>query len=70
MRAASLANFAALAVAVAAAPAGAAPYEAFIEVDDQADLEDLRAAGAIRQDTYDELIALLEGGVELALADR
>jgi len=59
-----------LGVLAAAAPASAAPYEAFIEVDDQADLEDLRVAGVISQDSYDELLALLEGGVDLSLADR
>ncbi len=39
-------------------------------MDDQADLEDLRVAGVISQDSYDELLALLEGGVDLSLADR
>lgn len=59
-----------LAVAAAARPAGATPYETFIDVDDQADLEDLLAAGDITQDTFDELLELLEVGVDLSTADR
>jgi len=59
-----------LAVAAAAAPAAATPYESFLDVDDQADLEDLLAAGDITQDTYDELLDLLDTGVDLSTADR
>jgi len=58
------------AAAAAAGPAAATPYEAFLEIEDQADLDDLLAAGDISQDTHDELLALLEVGVDLSLADR
>jgi hypothetical protein len=64
------ATYALLAVAAAAGPAGATPYETFIEVEDQADLEDLLAAGDLTRDTYTELLALLEVGVDLSRADR
>jgi hypothetical protein len=64
------ATYALLTVAVAAAPAGATPYETFVDIDDQADLEDLLAAGDITQDTYDELLDLLGTGVDLSTADR
>jgi hypothetical protein len=64
------ATLALLALAAAAPPAAAAPYERLVDVEDQADLEDLRAAGDITQDTYDELLTLLEAGVDLSLADR
>ncbi|HWO17694.1 MAG TPA: hypothetical protein VNO30_02925 [Kofleriaceae bacterium] len=66
--AACLAALAAL--AAVAGRAAATPYEAFIEVEDQADLEDLLAAGDLTQDTYTELLALLEVGVDLSRADR
>jgi hypothetical protein len=59
-----------LAVAVAARAADATPYEAFIEIEDQADLEDLWAAGDLTEDTYEELLELLEAGVDLSTADR
>lgn len=59
-----------LAVAAAARPAAATPYETFVDAADQADLEDLRAAGDLTQDTYEELLALLETGVDLEAADR
>lgn len=55
---------------LAAGPVFATPYETFIDVDDQADLEDLLAAGDISQDTFNELLDLLEVGVDLATADR
>ena len=51
-------------------PAAATPYESFIDVDDQADLEDLLAAGDITQDTFTELLELLGSGVDLTTADR
>lgn len=69
MRAALPAALAALALA-AARPAAATPLEAFIDVEDQADLEDLLAAGDLTRDTYDELLELLEAGVDLETADR
>ncbi len=59
-----------LAVAIAAAPAAATPYETFVDIEDQADLEDLLAAGDLTQETYDELLDLLEVGVDLSTADR
>ncbi len=63
--------FAALIALVAAArPATATPYETFIDVNDQADLDDLLAAGDITTDTYDELLELLSNGVDLSTADR
>ncbi|MDB4960361.1 MAG: hypothetical protein JWP01_360, partial [Myxococcales bacterium] len=67
MRAAVLAS---LAVLVVARPAGAIPYETFIDVTDQSELEDLLAAQDISQDTYDELLDLLERGVDLNTAQR
>src|SRR5678815_5591740 len=53
-----------------ARPASATPYETFIDVDDQSDLEDLLAAGDLTQDTFDELLDLLQNGVDLNTADR
>ncbi|MEJ7596717.1 MAG: hypothetical protein WKG01_02305 [Kofleriaceae bacterium] len=48
----------------------ATPYETFIDIDDQQDLEDLLASGDITTDTYDELLELLNSGVDLNTADR
>ena len=53
-----------------ARPAAATPYETFVDVADQADLEDLFAAGDITQDTFEELLELLSAGVDLNTADR
>lgn len=50
--------------------AHAIPYETFIDIDDEADLQDLLAAGTITDDTYNELLDLLTRGVDLAKADR
>ena len=58
------------AVLLAPRPAAAIPYETFIDVSDQADLEDLLASNDITQDTYDELLDLLSRGVNLNEADR
>ncbi len=55
---------------VSARPAAAIPYETFIDIDDQSDLEDLLASGDISQDTYDQLLDLLSRGVDLATATR
>ena len=55
---------------VMARAAQATPYETFIDVDDQQDLEDLLASGDITTDTYDELLELLNSGVDLNTADR
>ena len=53
-----------------ASPAHAIPYETFVDVDDEGDLQDLLAAGTITQDTFDELLDLLNQGVDLTKADR
>lgn len=50
--------------------AAAIPYETFIDINDQADLEDLLASGDISDDTYEELLDLLGTGVDLNTADR
>lgn len=59
-----------LLAALAAGPASATPYETFIDIEDQGDLEDLLAAGDITPDTFDELLDLLGAGVDLSTADR
>src|SRR5690242_7179746 len=51
-------------------PAHAIPYESFIDVDDEGDLQDLLSSGEITQDTFDELLDLLENGVDLNEASR
>lgn len=50
--------------------AEATPYETFVDISDQADLEDLFAAGDITQDTFEELLNLLNAGIDLNEADR
>jgi len=50
--------------------AAAIPYETFIDVEDEADLQDLLSAQDITQDTFDELLDLLQNGVDLNTADR
>ena len=67
MRAAFLAVLVTL---LAAQPAYAIPYETFIDINDQADLEDLLASQDISQETYDQLLDLLERGVDLSSANR
>ncbi len=59
-----------LAVLLGTRTAGAIPYETFIDIDDQSDLEDLLASQDISQDTYDQLLDLLSRGVDLATANR
>lgn len=62
-----------LALAVLVAVAGSAratPYETFVDIETQADLDDLVASGDITTDTYDELLELLTNGVDLNTADR
>lgn len=54
----------------AVSPAAATPYETFVDVEDEADLQDLLAAGTLTEDTYNELIELLGRGVDLNSADR
>jgi len=67
VRAAVLATLAAL---LGARTAAATPYETFIDISDQSELEDLLAAQDISQDTYDELLDLLQRGVDLSTAER
>jgi len=67
VRAAVLATLAAL---LGARTAAATPYETFIDISDQSELEDLLAAQDISQDTYDELLDLLQRGVNLSTAER
>src|SRR5262245_58013577 len=55
---------------VTATPVHATPYETFVDIEDQSDLDDLLAAGHITSDTYDELLELLTSGVDLNSADR
>lgn len=66
----ALAVVVSLASASAPGTAVATPYETFIDVDDQQQLDDLLAAGDITQDTYEELLDLLSNGVDLSTADR
>jgi hypothetical protein len=60
----------ALLFVMSASLAHATPYETFVDIEDQADLDDLLAAGDITTDTYDELLDLLTNGVDLNSADR
>lgn len=57
-------------VALAPAVARAAPYEAFIDVDDEDDLLELNTGGDISAETYETLIELLRRGVNLNTAPR
>ncbi|MCA9657532.1 MAG: helix-hairpin-helix domain-containing protein [Myxococcales bacterium] len=50
--------------------AAAAPYETFIDVDDEEDLQDLNAAGDITGETYETLVELMRRGVDLNEATR
>lgn len=59
-----------LAVLLGTRPAAAIPYETFIDIDDQSDLDDLFASQDISQETYDQLIDLLARGIDLASANR
>jgi hypothetical protein len=59
-----------VALVVHIAPAAATPYEAFIDIETEADLEDLLATGQITTETYGALYALLERGVDLNSAGR
>lgn len=54
----------------ATATASATPYEVFVDVDEEGDLQDLFAAGTLTDDTYNELLDLLGRGVDLNTADR
>lgn len=68
----ALAPALALAPVLALAPsrAEAAPYETFIDVDDEEDLQDLNAAGDISGETYETLVELMRRGVDLNSASR
>ncbi len=59
-----------LAALLVASTAHAIPYETFIDVDDEEDLNDLLSSNSIDQDTYDEVLDLLEQGVDLNTASR
>lgn len=59
-----------LVLACAVQQAQATPYETFVDVDEEGDLQDLLAAGILTEDTYNELIDLLGRGVDLSSADR
>ncbi|MCB9567130.1 MAG: hypothetical protein H6710_07965 [Myxococcales bacterium] len=54
----------------APATAAAAPYETFIDVDDEEDLQDLNNAGDISGETYETLVELMRRGVDLNEATR
>ncbi len=54
----------------AARDAHATPYETFIDINDQADLEDLLVSGDITETTYQELLDLVETGINLDTANR
>lgn len=68
----SVARVAAALVAAVGAlrSASAVPYETFIDIEDEADLQDLLDAHSIGQDAFDELRELLHSGVDLDAADR
>ena len=55
---------------LAAAPAAATPYEAFISIDTEEDLYDLHATGQIDDDTLTTLVELYQRGVDLNRANR
>ncbi len=59
-----------LGLVLASSPAFAIPYETFVDIDDEADLQDLLISADITQDTFDELLDLLDRGVDLNTADR
>jgi len=56
--------------ALAPITAAAAPYETFIDVDDEEDLQDLNATGDITGETYETLVELMRRGVDLNDASR
>ncbi len=65
-------KFAAVLVASLALPsvAHAIPLETFIDIDDEGDLQDLLVAQDITQDTFDQLLDLLDRGVDINAASR
>lgn len=65
-----LAPAALAALALAPAAARAAPYETFVDVDDEDDLLELSTAGDISGETFDTLVELLRRGVDLNKASR
>lgn len=60
----------AAALAAGVGTAAAAPYEAFIDVESQEDLDDLLAIGTISSDTHGVLTELMARGVDLSRASR
>jgi hypothetical protein len=56
--------------AAAASTARATPYEAFIDIENEDDLDDLLATGQIEPETYEALRTLLDRGVDLDTASR
>jgi hypothetical protein len=60
----------AAAVLSVASPSVATPYESFIDIASEEDLEDLLSSEQISQDTFDTLLDLLSRGVDLNTADR
>ncbi len=54
----------------APAPARAAEYETFIDIDDEDDLLELNTAGDISAETFETLVELLRRGVDLNKAKR
>jgi hypothetical protein len=60
----------ATALVTGVATATAAPYEAYIDVESEEDLNDLLATGTISADTHAVLIELLSRGVDLDRASR
>lgn len=50
--------------------AAAAPYEIFIDVDDEEDLQDLNNTGDISGETYETLVELMRRGIDLNRASR
>ena len=60
-----------LAASVAVLPAAQAnPYESFISIENEDDLYDLQSQQAITDDTFNQLLDLLDRGVDLNTADR
>ena len=57
-------------LALAPAAARAAPYETFIDVDDEEDLQDLNQTGDISGETFETLVELMRRGVDLNTASR
>jgi hypothetical protein len=70
MRALLVASVVGGGILLAARTAQAVPYEEFIDISDQTELDDLLASSDISQETYDQLLDILETGVNLNEATR